>query len=117
MIQAVNIEKFIYDAYKKNAINPDFSHEVIFEEKSTPMEKIVREVESRFDKVCALATTGLLDKEVLFELYGIMIVKSFTALNIDIANKQANNKKGLIHFSTIAKEFDPRIPEEDKKIY
>jgi hypothetical protein len=108
---------FIYGEWKRSEGKPDFNREVLYDNRSVRLQNIVNNVEANFDKVCALQTTGLVDKKMLFDLYGIMIVKSYIAMKNDIIEKQKMNRQSLIHFSEIAMEFEPKLTNEEKTIY
>ncbi|AFS82630.1 hypothetical protein [Candidatus Nitrosopumilus sediminis] len=109
--------RLIYDEWKRSKGKPEFDREVIYEGRSIPLITIVEELLSNYDKVCAMVTLELVSKKMIFELYSVMLVKSYIVMKEYISKKQITNRKAALHYSTLAKEFDSKVPENEKKIY
>ena len=92
-------------------------NEIIFEKISPDYADKADLVLSSFDQVSALVLNRLLDKELIFDIYGAMIVREWQTLRGDINLRQNKNKKSVRHFTELKNMFESLIDENDKKPY
>ena len=101
---------------KYNELNGN-ENEFIFENISQEYADNADLVLSSFDQVSALILNRLLDEELIFDIYGAMIVREWQTLRGDINLRQNKNKKSLRHFTALKNKFELGIDENDKKQY
>lgn len=92
-------------------------HEKYCEMKSEP-KKIFRgtkeesdadKVLSAFDQISAIVLNGLLDKDLVFDVYAEMIVRDWKTLKDEIDLRKDENPKTLRHFTMLKNDFEEML--------
>lgn len=91
--------------------------------RGTAIENDVDKVLSAFDQISATVLNGLLDKDLVFDTYGEMIVRDWKTLKDEIHLRQEDNEKTLRHFTFLKNDFEeilkknPNYKDSDTEPY
>ena len=74
--------------------------------RGTEVENDADKVISAFDQISATVLNGLLDKDLVFDTYGEMIVRDWKTLKDEIQLRQDDNAKTVRHFTFLKNDFE-----------
>ena len=91
--------------------------------RGTKEENDADRVLSAFDQISATVLNGLLDKDLVFDVYGEMVVRDWKTLKDEINLRQNDNTKTLRHFTFLKNDFEeilkknPNYKDSDTEPY
>lgn len=91
--------------------------------RGTEVEDDADKVLSAFDQISATVLNGLLDKDLVFDTYGEMMVRDWKTLEDEIDVRQKDNAKTVRHFTFLKDNFeeilkkDPNYRDSDTDPY